>query len=213
MDSSRPRERTENAVAEDGKADAIREPGAEPVFFERAEQLEAWLEEHHGELTELWLRIAKKSSGIASVTAPEVVDAALCSGWIDGQRKSLDEVYYLQRISPRRPGSAWSLVNVRKVEALTAAGRMREPGLAEVRAAREDGRWESAYPSQKEATVPADLAAALAARPRAAQNFERLGRTDRYLVILQLLKARTPKLRAARLDRLVTKLAAGGRTP
>ncbi|MFD5139983.1 YdeI family protein [Streptomyces sp. NPDC058378] len=171
------------------------------------------MEEHHGERTELWLRIAKKSSGIRSVTASEVLDAALCSGWIDGQRRSLDEECYLQRISPRRPGSPWSLVNVRKAEALTAAGRMREPGLAEVRAAREDGRWEAAYPSQKEATVPEDLAAALAAAPRAAERFERLGRTDRYLLILQLLKARTPDVRAARLDRLVTKLAAGRNTP
>ncbi|MEU9059544.1 YdeI/OmpD-associated family protein [Streptomyces sp. NPDC048430] len=213
MTSSRARERTENAVPEDGKADATGEAGAEPLFFERVELLDAWLEEHHGERTELWLKIAKKSSGITSVTASEVLDAALCSGWIDGQRKSLDEVYYLQRISPRRPGSSWSLVNVRKVEALTAAGRMREPGLAEVRAAREDGRWETAYPSQKEATVPADLAAALAAAPRAAERFEQLSRTDRYLVILELLRARTPELRAARLDRLVTKLAAGEHTP
>ncbi|MEV0024530.1 YdeI/OmpD-associated family protein [Streptomyces atroolivaceus] len=172
-----------------------------------------WLEEHHGASSGLWLRIAKKSSGIESVTASEVVDTALCYGWIDGQRKSSDETYYLQRISPRRPGSAWSLVNVRKVEALTAAGRMREPGLAAVRAAREDGRWETAYPSQKEATVPADLSAALAAEPRAAERFERLGRTDRYLVILQLLRARTPELRASRLERLVTKLVSGEKMP
>ncbi|MEV8226910.1 YdeI/OmpD-associated family protein [Streptomyces sp. NPDC079167] len=175
--------------------------------------MDAWLEKHHGERTELWLKIAKKNSGITSVTASEFLDAALCYGWIDGQRKSLDETYYLQRISPRRPGGSWSLVNVRKVEVLTAAGRMRGPGIAEVRAAREDGRWESAYPSQKEATVPADLAAALAAVPGAAERFERLGRTDRYLVILELLKARTPEVRAARLDRRVTKLAAGGTTP
>ncbi|CAM5649659.1 YdeI/OmpD-associated family protein [Streptomyces atroolivaceus] len=188
-------------------------PGAEPLFFERAEGLARWLEEHHGASSGLWLRIAKKSSGIESVTASEVVDTALCYGWIDGQRKSSDETYYLQRISPRRPGSAWSLVNVRKVEALTAAGRMREPGLAAVRAAREDGRWETAYPSQKEATVPADLSAALAAEPRAAERFERLGRTDRYLVILQLLRARTPELRASRLERLVTKLVSGEKMP
>ncbi|MFD8801183.1 YdeI/OmpD-associated family protein [Streptomyces atroolivaceus] len=188
-------------------------PGAEPLFFERAEGLARWLEEHHGASSGLWLRIAKKSSGIESVTASEVVDTALCYGWIDGQRKSSDETYYLQRISPRRPGSPWSLVNVRKVEALTAAGRMREPGLAAVRAAREDGRWETAYPSQKEATVPADLSAALAAEPRAAERFERLGRTDRYLVILQLLRARTPELRASRLERLVTKLVSGEKMP
>ncbi|MFI2781047.1 YdeI family protein [Streptomyces sp. ALB3] len=188
-------------------------PGAEPLFFERSGDLERWLEEHHRAFSALWLRIAKKGSGITSVTASEVIDAALCYGWIDGQRKSLDATCYLQRISPRRPASPWSLVNVRRVEALTAAGRMREPGLAEVRAAREDGRWETAYPSQKEATVPADLAAALAGAPRAAERFGRLGRTDRYLVILQLLRARTPGLRAARLERMVTRLVSGDKVP
>lgn len=172
-----------------------------------------WLKDHHGKSSSLWLSIAKKDSGVESVSASEVIDSALCYGWIDGQRKSLDATYYLQRISPRRPGSPWSLVNVRKVEALTAAGRMREPGLAEVRAAKEDGRWETACPSQKEATVPADLAAAPAAGPRAAELFERLGRTDPYLMILQHLKARTPGLRAARLERLVTTLGADEQAP
>ncbi|WP_405697180.1 YdeI family protein [Streptomyces sp. NBC_01185] len=188
-------------------------PGAEPLLFERTEGLDAWLDGHHASASSLWLRVAKKGSGVETVTASEIIDTALCYGWIDGQRKSLDATYYLQRISPRRPGSPWSLINVRKVEALTAAGRMREPGLAEVRAAREDGRWETAYPSQKEATVPADLAAALAAAPPASERFERLGRTDRYLVILQLLKARTPGLRAARLERVVAKLVSGEKVP
>ncbi|MDQ0798049.1 YdeI family protein [Streptomyces sp. B1I3] len=185
------------------------ETGAEPRAFARAEELESWLGIHHGVRSDLWLKLAKKGSGIESVTAAEVIDIALCHGWIDGQRKSLDEAYYLQRISPRRRGSQWSQVNVRKVEALTAAGRMREPGLAEVRAAQADGRWAAAYPSQKEATVPGDLAAALAAGSRAAQRFEQLGRTDRYLVILQLVRARTPELRAARLARVVAKLESG----
>ncbi|MFD9504227.1 YdeI family protein [Streptomyces sp. NPDC060035] len=186
------------------------EPGAEPQFFERVAELRAWLERHHGVRSDLWVKLAKKSTGIASVTAAEVIDTVLCYGWIDGQRKSLDGEYYLQRISRRRKGGHWSQVNVRKVEALTAAGLMREPGLAEVRAAQEDGRWAAAYPSQKEATVPADLAAALTAGSRAAQRFEELGRTDRYLVILELLKARTPELRAARLARAITKLESGG---
>ncbi|MFE7749675.1 YdeI family protein [Streptomyces sp. NPDC057428] len=180
---------------------------ADPVFCERISRLESWLERHHGERSELWLKLAKKSSGIESVTAAEVIEVALCFGWIDGQRRSLDATYYLQRISPRRRGSQWSLVNVRKVGELTEAGRMREPGLAEVRAAQADGRWAAAYPSQKEATVPSDLAAALAANPRAAERFERLGRTDRYLLILQLLRARSPELRAARLDRMTAEPA------
>ncbi|MEU1125348.1 YdeI/OmpD-associated family protein [Streptomyces sp. NPDC005899] len=183
------------------------EAGAEPVVFARGEDLDAWLAGHHGARSALWLKIAKKGSGVRSVTAAEVVDIVLCYGWIDGQRRSLDETYYLQRISPRRRGSLWSQVNVRKVQALTAAGRMREPGLAEVRAAQADGRWAAAYPSQAEATVPDDLAAALAANSRARRCFERLGRTDRYLVHLQLYTARTPALRAGRLARAVAKLA------
>lgn len=140
------------------------EPGAEPHFFARVAELRTWLERHHGLRSDLWVKVAKKSTGIESVTAPEIIDAVLCYGWIDGQRKSLDEEYYLQRISRRRKGGHWSQVNVRKVEALTAVGLMREPGLAEVRAAQEDGRWAAAYPSQKEATVPEDLAAALTMR-------------------------------------------------
>ncbi|MEV6308809.1 YdeI/OmpD-associated family protein [Streptomyces sp. NPDC051840] len=187
--------------------------GTEPLLFARTEELERWLDGHHHVASSLWVKVAKKGTGVESVTASEIIDTALCYGWIDGQRKSLDATYYLQRISPRQPGSAWSLVNVRKVEALSAAGRMRGAGDAEVRAAQEDGRWEAAYPSQREATVPADLAAALAAEPRAARSFEALGRTDRYLVILELLKARTPELRESRLRRAITKLTEGPGMP
>lgn len=177
--------------------------------FERAADLETWLDTHHATRTELWIRVAKKASGIPSVTADEVVESAICFGWIDGQRRSCDATHYLQRITPRRPRSTWSLVNVRKVAALTAAGRMRAPGLAEVRAAEADGRWAAAYPSQGEATVPADLEAALAENARAADRFQRLGKSDRFLVILRLVTARTPEVRSARLRRMTERLAAG----
>ncbi|MEV7405291.1 YdeI/OmpD-associated family protein [Streptomyces sp. NPDC091267] len=180
-----------------------------PLPFQEAGRLEAWLEKHHADRTGLWLKIAKRSSGVRSVTAAEVIDIALCFGWIDGQRKSLDEVYYLQRITPRRPRSTWSQVNVEKVEALLAAGRMREAGLAQVEAARSDGRWDAAYPSQRTATVPADLAAALEADEAARRFYEQLGRTDRYLVIMRLMTARTPEVRAARLRRAVAALREG----
>lgn len=133
----------------------------------------------------------------------------LCFGWIDGQRKGGDGVYFFQKYTPRRSRSLWSQVNVRKVAALTEAGRMREPGFAEVRAAQADGRWASAYPSQAEATVPDDLAAALEADAQARASYEGLGRTDQYLVIMRLWQARTPKGRAQRLERMVAKLAAG----
>ncbi|MDP5310010.1 YdeI/OmpD-associated family protein [Streptomyces poriferorum] len=177
--------------------------------FARAAQLESWLEEHHADRAGLWLKIAKRDSGVESVSAAEVIDSALCFGWIDGQRKSFDAVYYLQRITPRRRRSAWSLINVEKVEALTEAGRMRAPGLAEVEAARSDGRWAVAYPSQSRATVPDDLAAALDADEPARVFFDQLSRSDRYLVFLRLMTATTPEVRAARLQKVVASMAAG----
>src|SRR5688500_5555052 len=151
---------------------------AEVIFFRDATAFESWLTDHVDHAPGVWLKIAKKSSGIASLTDDEAVDVGLCFGWISGQRKSLDDEYYLQKYVPRRPRSRWSQVNVRKVEALTAAGRMRPSGIAEVEAAQADGRWDAAYESQKDATVPPDLADALADRPRAGPAFAALGRKD-----------------------------------
>ncbi|RKS73584.1 uncharacterized protein YdeI (YjbR/CyaY-like superfamily) [Actinomadura pelletieri DSM 43383] len=133
----------------------------------------------------------------------------MCYGWIDSQRKSHDEHHFLQRYSPRRKGSPWSRVNVERAEALIAAGRMRPPGLAEIDAARADGRWDAAYARQRDATVPPDLAEALAAHPEAAARFDALDKTARYLLILPLLKARTPAGRRARLTRTINDLRAG----
>ncbi|MFF5973588.1 YdeI family protein [Streptomyces sp. NPDC012769] len=182
------------------------------MAFADGEELEAWLEEHHGDTPGIWLLLGRSGSGLPSPTADEILDATLAFGWITGKRKARDERSYVQKITPRRPRSLWSQVNVRQVEVLLAEGRMREPGLAEVRAAQADGRWQQAYPSQRDATVPDDLAAALAADPRAASAFDALGRTDRYLIILSLWQARTAKTRQARLDRAVAALAAGERS-
>jgi uncharacterized protein YdeI (YjbR/CyaY-like superfamily) len=175
-----------------------------------AAQWESWLAGQHGTRAEAWLRIAKRNSGVASLTPSEALDVALCYGWIDGQRKSYDEVSFLQRFSPRRSGSPWSKINVAKVEALLAAGRMQPAGLAEVAAAKADGRWAAAYESQRIATIPPDLAAALATNAMANAAFERLGRSDRYAVILPLLKARTPEARAKLLAREVARLEGSG---
>jgi uncharacterized protein YdeI (YjbR/CyaY-like superfamily) len=181
----------------------------EILTFENAAQWESWLAGHYELQAGAWLRIAKKSSGIASVTHVEALDVALCYGWIDSQRKSYDEAYFLQRFSPRRPKSPWSKVNIDKVEALVAAGRMRAPGHAEVQAAKADGRWDAAYESQKNATVPPDLAAALERNEQARGFFDRLDRAGQYAVILRLLTARTPAGRAARLRRMIASLEAG----
>ncbi|MFE3447656.1 YdeI family protein [Nonomuraea sp. NPDC059194] len=177
--------------------------------FADAAEWESWLAEHHEEEGGAWLKIAKKGSSFSSVTIRQALEVALCYGWIDSQRKSFDEDFYLQRYSRRRKGSPWSRVNVELVEALTAAGRMRPPGLAEVAAAQADGRWEAAYVGQRDATVPPDLAEALAAHPEAAVRFEALDKTGRYLMILPLLKARTPAGRAARLQKTISGLLGG----
>ncbi|MEU7897002.1 YdeI/OmpD-associated family protein [Nonomuraea sp. NPDC049152] len=174
------------------------------MHFEDAAQWESWLAGHHETEGGVWLKIAKKGSGAPLLTIGQALEVALCYGWIDSQRKSCDEHSFLQRYSRRRKGSPWSRVNVESVEALTAAGRMRPPGLAQVAAAQADGRWEAAYTAQRNVTVPPDLAEALAAHPEAAARFEALDKTGRYLVILSLLKARTPAGRAARLRKAIS---------
>ncbi|MFD5100470.1 YdeI/OmpD-associated family protein [Streptomyces albidochromogenes] len=184
--------------------------GVEIIAFPDAGAFESWLAEHHTRHEGVWVKVAKKKSGIATVTDDELVDIGLCYGWISGQRRSLDARYYLQKYVPRRARSLWSRVNVDKVATLMAAGRMREPGLAEVRRAQEDGRWVAAYESQRTAAVPPDLAAALDADPGAREAFEALDRTGRYLVILPLLQALTPQARQARLERALRALAGGG---
>jgi uncharacterized protein YdeI (YjbR/CyaY-like superfamily) len=179
----------------------------EALAFADAAQWEEWLADHHDRADGAWLKIARKGAAQRSVTIAEALDVALCYGWIDSQRRAYDGDHYLQRYSPRRPGSAWSRVNVKKVEALIAAGRMRAPGLAAVRAARADGRWDAAYERQRDATLPDDLAAALARNDRARERFERLDRTHQYALFLQLMKARTADARAVQLRRIVESLA------
>jgi uncharacterized protein YdeI (YjbR/CyaY-like superfamily) len=176
------------------------------IVFRNAAEFDAWLDEHFDEQAGVWLKLAKKGSGIPSLTADEAVELGLRYGWISGQRKSYDEVYFLQKYVPRRPRSRWSQVNVAMAEDLIAAGRMHPSGLAEVEAAKTDGRWAAAYESQRNATVPPDLAAALAASPRSAQAFDALNKTERYAVILKVVTARTDTSRAAQLRRAITAL-------
>jgi uncharacterized protein YdeI (YjbR/CyaY-like superfamily) len=180
--------------------------GIEVIAFADGREWESWLAANHERLAGLWLKIAKKASGVESLTELEAVEGGLCWGWISGQRKSYNDVYYLQKYTPRRPGSVWSKVNVDKVEELMAAGRMRAPGLAEVAAAKADGRWAAAYESQRTATVPPDLQAALERSGRAKDAFDALSKTARYLLILPLLKARTPEGRAAQLAKVINRL-------
>jgi uncharacterized protein YdeI (YjbR/CyaY-like superfamily) len=180
------------------------------IAFRDAAEFEAWLDAHVDLGIGVWLKIAKKGSGAPSLTADEAVDVGLCYGWISSQRKPYDEGYYLQKYVPRRSRSRWSQVNVAKVEELIAAGRMRPSGLAEVEAAKADGRWAAAYESQRNATVPPDLAAALAASPGAARAFDALSKTQRYAMILKVVTARTAAAREAQLRGAMTELEARG---
>ena len=178
--------------------------------FATAGEWESWLEDHHADAGEAWLRIARRNSKVPGLTIEDALDGALCFGWIDGQRKSNDADSFLQRYSPRRRTSSWSAINVAKFETLAAAGRVRQAGYAQRDVARADGRWDAAYESQRTAETPPDLAAALAENPGAAAAFEAMSRSDRYAVILPLLKARTPQRRAERVARAVADLGASG---
>lgn len=183
---------------------------AEVIAFRDAAEFAAWLDAHVDLQAGVWLKLAKKGSGIPSLTDDEAVDVGLCYGWISGLRKSYDDVYYLQKYVPRRPRSRWSRINVDKVGELLAAGRMRPSGLAEVDAAKADGRWAAAYESQRNATVPPELAAALAASPRAAKAFDAYSKTEQYAVILKIVTARTATARAAQLRKAMAALEAHG---
>ena len=181
--------------------------GVEVMTFAGSDAFEHWLATHHTEPGGVWLKIAKKGSGVKTLTITEALDVALCFGWIDSQRKGLDDRHYLQRYSARRATSPWSQVNVEKVEALIEAGRMQPPGQAAIDAAKADGRWDAAYVRQSEATIPDDLAIALAADDRARSAFEALDRTGQYALFLRLMKARTVARRAAELERIVEQLS------
>ena len=179
------------------------------LFFATPVELEAWIDEHGEESDGIWLKFAKKDSGIESVVYAEAVEIALSHGWIDGQAKRLDDDHYLQRFTPRRPRSKWSRINREKAERLIAEGRMRAGGLREIEGAKKDGRWEDAYDSPSTATVPDDFQAALDAEPAAAEFFASLGSTKRYSFLYRITDAKRPETRAKRIAEYVELLARG----
>lgn len=181
-------------------------PIAPVIYFSNAGEFRAWLELHVRDQEGVWLKIAKKDSGIPSLNSDEAVEVGLCFGWVSGQRKPLDAVYYLQKYVPRRPRSLWSQVNVDNVERLLAAGEMQPTGLAEVEAAKKDGRWAAAYASQRDARIPPDLATALAQSQRATVAYKQLGKSEQYGLILKLLTARSAAVRSAQLQKILLKL-------
>ena len=157
----------------------------------------------------IWLRIAKKDSGIASVNYAEALEVALCHGWIDGQKRGHDEQFFLQRFTPRRPRSLWSRINIAHVERLIAAGRMQANGLREIEAARADGRWDAAYQSFSGVEVPVELAEALKKNRKAKAFFDQLDKTNRYSFCWRVHTARKVETRMARARKFVEMLARG----
>jgi uncharacterized protein YdeI (YjbR/CyaY-like superfamily) len=180
----------------------------EAVFFDGPEAFEAWLEEHAEASSEVWIRMAKKHTGTRSLDWAGAVEVALCFGWIDGQARRIDDDWYLQRFTPRRPTSTWSKINRQKVESLTTAGRMRPAGLAEVERAKADGRWDAAYDSMTTASVPDDLARALE-DAGLGEAFAGLDSRNRYAILHGLQTARKPETRARRIEKYVGMLLAG----
>jgi uncharacterized protein YdeI (YjbR/CyaY-like superfamily) len=184
-------------------------PNELPVrLFSDPAELETWLEENH-ESEGVWLKIAKKGAPEPSVTYAEALEVALCFGWIDSQKRGLDETHFLQRFTPRRPRGRWSKVNREKAEALIAAGRMRPVGLAQVEAAKADGRWEVAYEGQGTAKVPADLQRELDGNDAAAEFFASLDGANRYAILYRLDEAKKQETRQRRLRKFVAMLERG----
>jgi uncharacterized protein YdeI (YjbR/CyaY-like superfamily) len=179
------------------------------LFFESPQQWEAWLAAEHARADGIWIKMAKKATGIPSVDWPGAVEVALCYGWIDGQRRPLDETYFLQKFTPRRARSPWSKVNIGHVERLTDAGRMQPAGLAEIERAKADGRWARAYEPPSRVTVPPDLQAALDANAKAAAFFATLKGTNRYAVLYRVQDAKRPETRARRIATFVQMLERG----
>lgn len=174
--------------------------------FRSQREWERWLVANHDTSPGVWLKIAKKASGIETVNHAEALEVALCCGWIDGQRRSLDDRFFLQKFTPRGPRSTWSRVNREKALDLVARGRMQRSGLREVERAKADGRWEAAYEPQSTATVPDDLQRELDANPRAAAFFGSLDSRNRYAILYRLQSAKKPETRARRLAQFVAML-------
>lgn len=180
-----------------------------PILFSTDKDWEVWLSQHYTQVDGVWMKVAKKGAGAKSIAIGDALDIALCYGWIDGQRRAYDDTYYLQKYTPRRPKSLWSKVNIAKVEALIAAGRMQAPGFAAIEAAKTDGRWEAAYASQRTATMPPELETALNKSPGAKAFYDTLNKTNKYAIIWRLLTAKTEKTKGARLEKMIAMLEEG----
>jgi uncharacterized protein YdeI (YjbR/CyaY-like superfamily) len=179
------------------------------IPFASREAWAAWLEGQHATSGGLWLKFAKKGSGLDTVTYAEAVEVALCYGWIDGQVRKFDQDYYLQRFTPRRARSKWSKINRQKATELIERGEMKPAGLREVERARADGRWDAAYDAPSTAQVPDDLLRELEKNQPAREFFETLDGRNRYAILYQIQDAKRPETRARRIEKYVAMLSEG----
>lgn len=184
-------------------------PKKETIAFACSEDLEAWLDENHASSDGIWLKIAKKESGLRSVSYPEALDVALCFGWIDGKKDKFDERHWLQRFTPRRAKSIWSQINREKVAALISQKRMRPSGMKQIELAKADGRWDAAYAGQRTAQVPADLAAALAKNKKAEKFFAALDSANRYAILFRINNVKKAETRARKVAEFVAMMRDG----
>jgi uncharacterized protein YdeI (YjbR/CyaY-like superfamily) len=179
------------------------------LFFEDGVSWRKWLDENYADPSGVWLKFAKKGTGITSLNHPGALDEALCYGWIDGQAKSVDETYYLQKFTPRRARSIWSKRNIEKVAELIAGGKMQPSGMVAIEAAKADGRWEQAYDSPKNSSVPPDLQAEFDTHPEAKAFFETLSKTNKYAFLWRIQTAKRAETRAKHIVRTIEMLEAG----
>jgi len=180
------------------------------IAFSTQQAFDIWLASQPAGCRGLWLKLAKKSSGIASISRAEAVDCALCHGWIDGQLDSFDGDYWLIRFTPRQATSKWSEINRARAQELVALNRMRPAGVKEIERAKKDGRWDAAYAAQSTAQVPDDLARALAKSKKAKAFFETLDSKNRFSILYRVHSAKKPETRAARIEKFVAMLVEGG---
>ncbi|PKO19252.1 MAG: hypothetical protein CVU39_01490 [Chloroflexi bacterium HGW-Chloroflexi-10] len=178
------------------------------IFFESQTDWEAWLEDNQTVSPGVWVKMAKKTSGIVSLDYPQALESALCYGWIDGQKNSFDDIYWLQHFTQRRPRSNWSKINCEKVTELIARGRMKPGGMKVVEEAKRDGRWEAAYAPQRDIAIPADFLEKLAENPVARAFFDALDKRNRYIILYEIENAKKQETRIKRIEKFIVLLNA-----
>jgi uncharacterized protein YdeI (YjbR/CyaY-like superfamily) len=183
---------------------------SQPIIqFDSQEDWEAWLKKNHATSDGIWVKLTKKSSKTKSVSRQEVLDTAICYGWIDGQAASFDDNFWLQRFTRRGPKSKWSKINCNKATELIAQGKMKAPGLKEIELAKNDGRWDRAYDSQRTMAVPDDLRKKLDENPQASEFFANLDSKNRYAILYRIHDAKKSETRARRIEKFVSMLNEG----